>query len=577
MDSGLKLLLIDNDPIFRLGLKTWLQQFSDVIVVAEAKNIAVALQSIAPGNNNQNSSVLSLDLIIISLAANILDTQLIADFSLIPQFKELYPHIPIFLLAPILPPHQLEIIQKLGVNGYCPKSVDELSIISAIRQVAIDKKSWYQISITPPKLPEKTINKSVNSPLAKMRLSGLYQIDTTLAVINNQLKQPRIIQKNNPISILNWLILTGRRRELKAARWLVNRILPEKNNINIPSQIDNYVISNQPVFTKIEKSVPVLNILLDNTLAKLESNLSNLTDNILEIDILKPEKKRELLYVILREFEDILNELKLADISLDKLREKRDIILEDLWRESLIDFFGKYYTLTIGDRSLELVSILLQNINMVKTVILDKIPGVIELLEHLIFQMPLTIDNLSYSVGNPEAIARCEAILQNLLIQIANAIIQPLLNNFAEIENIKNTWYDRRLISAREIARFRNELSWKYRWEKYWNHPLAVFESQYYLFVLDERGIKKQSIYASRQNELTQLSGIPLAVTLILETRDAIAPRLHSTVSFLGTGIVYILTQILGRGLGLIGKGIIQGIGNSITDIKSLKKDSKEN
>ncbi|HBY78699.1 MAG TPA: hypothetical protein DEG47_17230, partial [Cyanobacteria bacterium UBA11148] len=47
------------------------------------------------------------------------------------------------------------------------------------------------------------------------------------------------------------------------------------------------------------------------------------------------------------------------------------------------------------------------------------------------------------------------------------------------------------------------------------------------LFVLSEIGIKKTSIYAPRRQELEQLRGIQLVVTIAYEFRDAIAPRLR--------------------------------------------------
>ena len=64
-----------------------------------------------------------------------------------------------------------------------------------------------------------------------------------------------------------------------------------------------------------------------------------------------------------------------------------------------------------------------------------------------------------------------------------------------------------------------------------------------------------------------------MTVTLLLETRDAIAPGIRATVSFIGSGIVYLLTQVIGRGIGLIGRGIIQGVGNSFQDIKFGKNN----
>ena len=73
-------------------------------------------------------------------------------------------------------------------------------------------------------------------------------------------------------------------------------------------------------------------------------------------------------------------------------------------------------------------------------------------------------------------------------------------------------------------------------------------------------------IYAPRQQELAALSGLPLAVTLVLETRDAISPRLRAAIGLIGTGVIYVLTEVVGRGIGLVGQGIIKGIGNAWND-----------
>ncbi len=177
--------------------------------------------------------------------------------------------------------------------------------------------------------------------------------------------------------------------------------------------------------------------------------------------------------------------------------------------------------------------------------------------------LALIIDNNSHPVDSPEVIERAGLILHNLVIQIANGVVQPLLNTLGDVEAIKQSFYDERLISTRKIERFRNDLSWEYRLKNYISEPNAVFESRYELFILASRGIAKVSIYAPRGQELTQFSGIQLAVTLALETRDAIAPRLRAAVAFLGRGVVYLLTQVIGRAIGLVGRGILQGIGGS--------------
>ena len=47
------------------------------------------------------------------------------------------------------------------------------------------------------------------------------------------------------------------------------------------------------------------------------------------------------------------------------------------------------------------------------------------------------------------------------------------------------------------------------------------------------------------------------------EIRDAISPQLEIAVKYIGNIFVVILTKILGKAIGLIGKGILQGLGRS--------------
>ena len=65
------------------------------------------------------------------------------------------------------------------------------------------------------------------------------------------------------------------------------------------------------------------------------------------------------------------------------------------------------------------------------------------------------------------------------------------------------------------------------------------------------------------------------AIAIILELGNAIAPRLRSVFGLVGTSLVFTLTQIIGKGIGLIGKGIIQGLGNSIKEPKSNNSKRK--
>jgi hypothetical protein len=263
-----------------------------------------------------------------------------------------------------------------------------------------------------------------------------------------------------------------------------------------------------------------------------------------------------------------LEKLCLLDLNAGQLSEQIPLVLGEIWRNSTIDFFGKYYQSLNQLTGQNLEDIISQEGEIIQEEILEKIPYTGELLAYLISNTSLLIDKVNYRPESPEARQRSEFILQNLILKIADGVMAVILNNFSESEAIKKLLYDRNLLSTREIARFRNELSWRYRREKYWEEPKDIFESKYRLLVFQNGNIKTLSIYGPRQQELEQLRGLRWLVTVAWETRDAIAPRLQAIARAIGNTLVYLLTQIIGRGIGLIGRGIIQGIGSTFQDVR---------
>ena len=556
-DAILKLLLIDPDSIYRTGLRVLLEEFADIAVVAEADSETVALQIL------ETSDRTSVDLVILALNTLSSQTNQILALELGKQIKFLYPNLPILLISAVREPTQLSIAKAVGIDGYCFKETSISELVVIIRQVANRQFFW--------SIP---IFNTFSIVKEKLRLSGLQQIDGTLQEVNTQLQFPGL-------TILEKAIFAGHRRELLVSRWLVNRLLKPRatiiNNGAYPQIIDSgklqvkqsYIVSNNQ---SILESSPTIFVSVRD---KLQFSLDNLTDVPLEIDVLKADKKRELLEIVLVEIEGIIIQLSTAQIQIDQLPKMREVILIDLWKAAIIDFFGKYSTIQSDEQNIEIANFLLEDAEVVKTEILPKIPLVRSLFSYFLFSTPLVIDNVPYSAPTPEAMARAEILLQNLLIQLANAVIQPLINKLGDVEVIKQNFYDTNLISTREIERFRNNLSWKYRLKKYIIEPRLMFESRYELFVLAGRGIAKVSIYAPRNQELKQLTGIRLVVTLALEFRDAISPRLRGAVAFLGSSVVYVLTQVVGRAIGLIGRGVLQGIGGSVPANK-FGKDSEK-
>ncbi|MEH2467033.1 DUF3685 domain-containing protein [Nostoc sp.] len=587
-DRPLKLLLIDQDPIFRLGLRVALEAITNLQVTGVVETDTAALQilaEIAQENPNQ------VNLVVLEFGNGRSTTSQQLGLQFCRQLRALYPNLPILLLSSVQEQGLLLAAKAIGINGYCPKGTPLPELVAAMQEVADGGSYWFQdteaiitANSSLPIVPNPQRGPRVpHSPLLffrlrnNLRLSGIAYIDATLAAVTAQLQVPGL-------PVLDRAILAGQRRELLAARWLINRLLVSSQE----RQEEHIPIANQPplvpsLTSAIQQRQTVSPLLSPGTLqselfascvTKLQFSLRNVTDIPLEIDIFREDKKRELLYLILQKLAEQLDELRASQIEINQLYEVKFILLRDLWQAAITDFFGKFSRIKLENQNIEIVNFLLQNTEVVQRDILNRIPLYCEFYSYLLFQTELNIDNTSYSVVSAEAKSQALMILENLLIQVANGVVQPLLNSLADVEAIKKKFYGRQLISTREIERFRNDLSWKYRLTNYINEPRAVFESRYELFVIAPRGIANTSVYAPRNQELVKLSNIPLLVTLLLEFSDAIAPRLKSLLAFLGSGIVFILTQVIGQGLGLIGRGILQGIGSVSLIEKNFKRNS---
>ncbi|MDX2231467.1 MAG: DUF3685 domain-containing protein [Leptolyngbyaceae cyanobacterium bins.349] len=629
-------MLIDNSPQWRRGFAAGLTQDSRMQVVLEAdseSSVIRVLQHWLSQPSTLAGDAIPLDLIILSLD---LPPSAATAIALCQTLRQQYPAIPILTTSAIASPALLSAAFRAGARGYCQTGTAMADWIRAIGQVVAGYPFWEQgmgalaqmptvdpllsvpLSVPPLSVPSRRqqpgpLNNQpgpLNTVRRHLRQSGLAQIDAAIAQINDQLRDPTLTR-------LDQLVLTGRRRELRASRWLVSRLLttpgmaPDVISLETakpspaprPSGFTATTnrLSERSESSAADESGPsemglpltpqvattairsIQAALFDTTFAKLQLGLRNLTDTPLEIDILRDDRKRELLTIVLRKLEEILAELRLSQIDLPQLDGKQDIILLNLWQATTTDFFGRYTTLPLGDSPADplnqtpiaMVEILLQDEAIVQAEILGKIPLFRDFLAHLLFQVPLMVDETNYGVGTVEAMTQMEVLLQNLMIQVSNAVIQPLLNRFGNVVAVKQNFYDRRLLSTREIERFRNNLSWKYRVQRYFKEPTAIFESRYSLFGLGELGIVNTSIYSPRSQELDELAGLGLAVTVVLEARDAIAPRLRSAISFVGSGVVYVLTEVIGRGIGLIGRGIIKGVGNVMQDPKFTRNDQR--
>ena len=121
------------------------------------------------------------------------------------------------------------------------------------------------------------------------------------------------------------------------------------------------------------------------------------------------------------------------------------------------------------------------------------------------------------------------------------------------------------LISTRELERFRNQLNSQARWKSFVNRPIQLYESKRSLFRLSNGCIEILIQTEPRDEELRELSWSQQQIVLLLEARDAIAPQLQALLKRVGDLIAVLLTRVIGRSIGLIGRGIAQGMGKTIS------------
>lgn len=671
------IVLLDHDPVFRLGLRIWLEQYADLRMVAECQTGSEVLQLLAEvqaegaagareaagagasaselivdalgeisertadsPESEQTVDAAGIDLVIMDLVANESDPREVPGLVLCQRIKQLFPDIKVLILSDRNEPVIEAAARRVQADGYCWRQQPVSELASIIRQVAQGEAVWLQVS------PDAELEQSPNAaaqfgaagrtsgvPVRRSwwqqvrqsaRQSGLREIDAEINRLQAQLQRALLLDVDP--DRLAVLVIEGRLRELRTARWIVTRLLatprasavsveetdalptqrlnrpnrftrrqiadrsstalPTTNSVsnppNPPNNLPNTSDSTEPDAALIARSQPATSLrtipsfTVDAAFNRLQGSLRNLTQSPLEIDILRRDRKRELLYIILRSLIQVLDDLQQAQITTGQLTENHADYLKEVWAKAVHEFYGRYYMVQVSTVEQALVQVILQDEAIVQQEILSQIPLVGELLSYLLFQTPLMVDGVPSGSASPQAQQQAQLLLDNLLLQMANAVVQPLLNRFADVEAVKRDFYDVRLLSTREVEQFRNDLSWRYRQQRYIKEPTAIFESRYRLLSLAPEGIRPASIYAPRRAELEQLEGIPYLVTLSLEFRDAVSPRLRSLIAFVGSGLIYILTDVIGRSIGLVIRGVLQGIGSAWQDVRLGRSDKRQ-
>jgi DNA-binding NarL/FixJ family response regulator len=535
----MKLLLVDDDPIFRLGFCTALVQDTDWAIAAET------FDTIFSETPRQD-----LDLILCDPA-----WQGDRTWFRYRQLQALYPTKPLVLLTGQLDGERILQAKRDGLQGYLPKGMTIAALIPELQAIATGGKVWTQ--------QPRGLNQNF---LAGLRRRGLQQIYQNLDQVEGYLSQDNL-------PALYRLVFAGQRRELRTAAWLLRSCLPQ-SVVFLESRAPKTAGRSPagaiapPSPVEITTTNPRWQSRLEQTFIKLNGPLGNATSYSLELEVIPSEKRRTLLYIILQQLNFVFNDPQWRNLESAAFTEHFQRSIRNLWKFSAQEFINRY-NLTADNQAGDILELLNRAAIANTPALNQKLPESRALFAYFLKDEPLVIDNVTYRLEAQEAIARSQQILEHLLLTLANDILQFVLNTLPELTLIQAEIYQPKLRSARAIARFRNDLSWHYRLRQYWLEPKAIFESQYHLLTLGTSGIIETTVYAPRYQELSNLRGIPWVVTILLEFRDALGPRVRAVVSWLGEILVYLLTNVVGRALGLIARGIVDGAGSSWQALRS--------
>ena len=153
-----------------------------------------------------------------------------------------------------------------------------------------------------------------------------------------------------------------------------------------------------------------------------------------------------------------------------------------------------------------------------------------------------------------------EALLDNLVVEITSAIMYLIITEFSFIYDVRKKFYRSTFLSLRNVERFRNNLSWQVRLKWFVKRPADLYNSQQGIWIIRTTGIYYRTIYANRSSELLILNQVSIITLLVIEAKDFLLSRIDEVIYFFGSTARYILTSVFGQVIGLVWRGIIEGL-----------------
>jgi hypothetical protein len=288
-----------------------------------------------------------------------------------------------------------------------------------------------------------------------------------------------------------------------------------------------------------------------------KTNFSNKKGNqqLLGIDLLKNEIQKDLLSISILRVEETYTKLLGQSNSEVFMKKKGKLLLLHCIKKSCEDFLVKQYGYKVKI-----------DLNLLKNSLYTKF--LLKDIE-LIFQVPFyvlkdpkssTFRLIYYPVYNSASENFIEALIDNIILEISNCVVYFSIVKFSSIFSFRQTLYRSKFLSLRNFERFKNNLSWQLIIKTYFQRPINIYNNRYEIFILRTNGIYSRTIYANRSLKLSSLSNVSLFTLTLVELRDFTVSRLDEIIYFVSRGVRFTLTSVLGQVIGLVWRGVIDGL-----------------
>jgi hypothetical protein len=557
-------LLLFAEPLQQAGLRSWLE--------AADSGWRVITDPAAPDAAPK--------LVLWSLSAPIEPAALDAELRLL---QERWQPAPVLLLLPRRHGYATSFLLRLGAAGLL-EDPQASALNEAVRVLLAGGRVVELADPTAQAVPEPPAGPVLGLG-GWLLVSGLQQIDAELRVCERLLDPP-------PASPLSLLLLQGRQRELLCARhlllWLwgpLQQAWPEVSSLAVEASPlaaagggagAPAVGSGALAITLRQRSADGL---WEALRQRLEEQASQTSDNrsgqLLALDGLVPERRRDLLLALLEQFAQLRDRLRhvlmdtpaersgVPPLAADRLLQAWRTLQPDLRREALRRLAGTYVQLPREGVLTPVAERLLAVSDLSEAE--PELPDPEAMLTALVQATPMLVEGRLLPPDEPQALLYLELLLANWLIRNAERISAEVLAACAEWPELRRYLLRPELLSTRNLERLRNQLNAQQRWSSWVVRPIQIYESRRPLYQLQAGAIACVDLSEPRDRELRQLGPLQQLVTLALETRDALAPQLHGLVRGLGDLLVVLLTQVVGRAIGLVGRGILQGMGRGVS------------